>query len=297
MTRRPTRGLRNLQSPEEDADIVTAMSVSVVVPTKDRPQKLRRCLVALGAEHEVIVVDDGSVERELVAEIVAEAEARLVRLEGRGPAAARNAGAGAAGGEVVCFTDDDCEPEPSWAAKLAAPILAGEAECTAGRTVVATDASAADRAWQAIANHLQRMAAEPGSPSPGFAPTCNLGCSRRLVEELPFDECFPLAAGEDRDWAARAAARGTSPGFVPAATVVHRPGLDARSFLRQQYRYGRGAARFRAASQNRRLGSPSFYAGLLRAGFAAGPRAGSLVCTAQLATAAGTLTERTRFRR
>lgn len=273
------------------------MKASVVVPTRDRAQKLRGCLAALGAEHEVIVVDDGSVERELVAEIVAEAGARLVRLEGRGPAAARNAGTGAAGGEVVCFTDDDCEPEPGWAARLGAPILAGETECTAGRTVVATDASAADRAWQAIANHLQQMAAEPGSPSPGFAPTCNLGCSRRLLEELPFDERFPLAAGEDRDWAARAAARGASLGFVPAATVVHRPGLDTRSFLRQQYRYGRGAARFRAAGSGRRLGAPSFYAGLLRAGFAAGPAPGALVLSAQLATAAGTLAECTRLRR
>jgi glycosyltransferase involved in cell wall biosynthesis len=265
------------------------MSLSVVIPTRDRPRKLERCLLALRGEREVVVVDDGSAEAEVVAEVVREAGAKLVRLEGSGPAAARNAGVAVADGEIVCFTDDDCEPAAHWAEALATPILAGEVESTAGRTVVAEDASAADRAWQAIANELQRAGAEPGSPSPGFAPTCNLACSRRLLTELPFDESFPAAAGEDRDWAARASAQGAAPGFVPRALVVHRPDLDTRSFLRQQYRYGRGAAQFRAAGPDRGLASPGFYVGLMRAGFAEGAAAGALVGAAQLATAAGVL--------
>ncbi|MEX0973351.1 MAG: glycosyltransferase [Solirubrobacterales bacterium] len=268
------------------------MSVSVVVPTRDRPEKLRRCLAALAGAHEVVVVDDGSRAEAAVAEVVAAAGARLLRLEGEGPAAARNAGARAAAGDVVCFSDDDCEPEPGWAQALAAPILAGAAGSAAGRTVTAPDASPADRAWQAIADHLQQSASSPGSPSPGFAPTCNLACSRALLEQLPFDESFPLAAGEDRDWAARAAARNAAPNFVADAVVVHRPGLTASSFLRQQYRYGKGAARFRSADTERRLGSPSFYVGLLRAGFAAGAGAGALVVVAQLAVATGALVER-----
>lgn len=269
-----------------------SMSVSLVVPTKDRPEKLRRCLAALDGQAEVVVVDDRSRQRGLVARIAAENGAQIVRLQGRGPAAARNAGVAAASGEVVCFTDDDCEPQQGWVEALMAPLLDGRARCSAGRTVVADGASAADRAWQAIANELQRAAEEPGSPSPGFAPTCNLACSRSLLEELPFDESFPAAAGEDRDWAARAAALGAAPVFVPDALVVHRPDLDARGFLRQQYRYGRGATRYRAVDSERRLGNPSFYAGLLRAGFAAGPAAGALVLAAQFATATGVLSER-----
>jgi len=159
---------------------------------------------------------------------------------------------------------------------------------------VAVDANASDRAWQAIADHLQRSAADPGSPSPGFAPTCNVACSRALLEAIPFDESFPTAAGEDRDWAARAASRGAAPVYVSAALVTHRPDLTTATFLRQQYRYGKGATRYRSAAHNRRLGSPSFYAGLLRAGFAAGPGPGVLVCAAQLAVIAGAFVERGR---
>lgn len=272
------------------------MSVSVVVPTRDRLGELRRCVAALRAQSrsgvEIVVVDDGSAEREAVSGIAGEAGARLVRLEGQGPAAARNAGVSSASGEVVCFTDDDCEPEAGWVVALSSPILRGDVECAAGRTVVGTDASAADRAWQAIADHLQAWGSKPGSPSVGFAPTCNLACSRALLEELPFDESFPAAAGEDRDWAARAAARNAAPPLIPEALVIHRPDLTPSSYLRQQYRYGRGATRFRATSSERRLGSPAFYAGLLRAGFRDGPAAGALVCAAQLATTAGVVAER-----
>lgn len=270
------------------------MNTSVVVPTRDRPEKLRRCLVALGKKHEVVVVDDGSADAELVAEIVAAAGAELVRLEGVGPAGARNAGAAAAGGAIVCFIDDDCEAADGWVEALAASIVAGEAESAAGRTVVAVDANATDRAWQAIADHLQRSAADPGSPSPGFAPTCNLACSRTLLEALPFDESFPTAAGEDRDWAARAASQGAAPVHVPDARVVHRPDLTTTRFLRQQYRYGKGATRYRATATDRKLGSPSFYFDLLRSGFAAGPGPGVLVCAAQLAVIAGASVERGR---
>lgn len=248
--------------------------VSVVVPTRGRAAALARCEAALRAQ---------SIPVELVV---------VVDAEGRGPAAARNEGLRRARGAVVCFTDDDCEPAPGWARALAAPILAGEARAAAGATVAAPGAGAAERAWAAIVGHLQRAAAAPGSPSPGFAPTANLACARELAEQLPFDEGFPAAAGEDRDWGARAAARGAAPAYVPAAVVVHRPGLGVRSFLRQQYRYGRGAARYRSAAAGRRLGSPGFYAGLLRAGFAAGAGAGLLVCAAQAATAAGIAAER-----
>jgi glycosyltransferase involved in cell wall biosynthesis len=266
---------------------------SVVIPTRDRPESLQRCLAAVRDQAaEIVVADDGSADAERVASIAAGAGARVIRLEGNGPAAARNAGARTAGGEVICFTDDDCEPAPGWVAALTAPIRAEQAGCTAGLTRVADDASAADRAWQAIANHLQRTATEPGSPSPGFAPTCNLACSRELLRDLPFDESFPAAAGEDRDWAARAAARDSAPRFVPTAIVTHRPQLDATTFLRQQYRYGRGAASFRATNRDRRLGPPSFYLGLLRVGFSAGLGPGTLVVAAQLATAAGIAAER-----
>jgi hypothetical protein len=72
--------------------------------------------------------------------------------------------------------------------------------------------------------------------------------------------------------------------------------MSVRGFLRQQYRYGQGAARYRRAGSDRRRGSIDFYLGLLRAGFAAGLVPGLFVATAQLATVAGVLRESAKMR-
>jgi GT2 family glycosyltransferase len=212
-------------------------------------------------------------------------------IEGRGPAWARNEGVRRAQGDVVCFTDDDCEPEPGWAEALTAPILAGDAEATTGLVRMGDGATAADKAWEAIVHYLQVKATAPGTASPGFAVTANLAAKRSLLERLPFDESFPAAAGEDRDWGERAAREGAAPRFVPEAGVVHRSGMSVTAFLRQQYRYGEGAARYRAADSARRRGSSSFYLGLIRAGFRLGFAPGFLVCAAQGATFAGVIRE------
>jgi GT2 family glycosyltransferase len=241
-------------------------SISVVVPTRDRPELLQRCLTALEKQTvpvEVVVVED---------------------REGRGPAWARNQGIRQAQGQVICFTDDDCAPFPGWAEALARPILGGEATATAGPTLMGEGATAADHAWEAIVGYLQEQAAKPGTASPGFAATANLACSRELTEQLPFDESFPAAAGEDRDWAERAAGLGAAPMYMPGAPVIHQPGLRIRDFLRQQYRYGKGARQYRSTDSSRGFGSPSFYSGLLRQGFTVGRAPGLLICAAQAVT-------------
>ena len=247
--------------------------VSVVVPTRGRPEALARCIAALEAQArpvEVVVVED---------------------REGRGPAWGRNEGVRRARGEVVCFTDDDCAPAPGWAGALAAPILAGEERATAGPVCVGEGATAADRAWEAMVGYLQRQSAQSGTASPGFAATANLAAERPLLEAVPFDESFPGAAGEDRDWAERVARLGAMPCFVPEAVVTHAAGLGVLRYLGKQYGYGRGAARYRGSDSGRRPGSIGFYLGLLRAGAAAGLAPAMLVTAAQAATLAGVIRE------
>ncbi|HEU4739509.1 MAG TPA: glycosyltransferase [Solirubrobacterales bacterium] len=252
--------------------------VSVVVPTHERPELLRRCLAALERQTlpvEVVVVED---------------------REGRGPAWARNEGVRRAQGEVICFTDDDCAPSAGWVDALSAPILAGGVEVTTGPVSMGDEATAADKAWEAIVNYLQVRAKAPGTASPGFVVTANLAARRSLFEQLPFDESFPAAAGEDRDWGQRAMREGVAVRYVPAASVVHQSGVGARAFLGQQYRYGQGAARYRSADPSRSRGSLGFYLGLIRAGFVAGLAVGLLVCAAQFATLLGVLRETVRTR-
>jgi GT2 family glycosyltransferase len=247
--------------------------VSVVVPTRGRPELLRECVAALEAQTvpvEIVVVEDAA---------------------GRGPAWARNEGVRRAWGEVVCFTDDDCRPSAGWVEALAAPLFSGVGQVTTGPVLMGARATAADRAWEAIVAYLQEQAGTRGTASPGFTVTANLAARRDLLERLPFDESFPAAAGEDRDWGERAARAGGPARLVASAIVLHRSGMRTGDFLRQQYRYGQGAARYRSRGPGRRPGAPSFYLGLLRAAFRAGLAPGLLVAIAQLATSAGAIAE------
>ena len=266
--------------------------VSVVVPTRDRPGALSACLAALEQQtapaFEVVVVDDGSRDPGAVAAVVAGApRARLLRGGGRGPAAARNLGAAAARAPVVCFTDDDCRPGPGWIDALARSIDAGAA-VVAGPTCNGRPGDAYGTASQAITNHLVGASLDPATGRVAFAPTSNLACRAEVHRSLPFDESYPLAAGEDRDWCARLADHGIAIAFQPEAEVMHHQELSLGRFWRQQVRYGRGAFRcHRDRGCGDRLQPLRFYTGLLRGGFTRGVAAGLLVILAQVATAVG----------
>jgi glycosyltransferase involved in cell wall biosynthesis len=263
--------------------------ISVIVPTRDRPQALARCLAALAAQTvadtlEVIVVDDGSIAAQDVRETVnLHRDARLVRGAGVGPAAARNSGAQHARGAALCFTDDDCVPDEEWAERLAEALDRG-ADAAAGTTL--SGGGALGEASEIVAHAPAAAAGHHGSLQ--FAPSNNLACKRTVFETIQFDESYPTAAGEDREWCARLNAAGFVLRLEENARVVHHQDLTGGAFLRQQFRYGEGAYRFRRGNDKRRPFEPrSFYTTLLRRGFAKGVSVGLLVSVAQLATAAG----------
>lgn len=267
-----------------------SISTSVVVPTRDRPGDLARCLTALarqGEDLEVVVVDDGSADRAAVASVAQDASV-LLRRGGDGPAAARNAGIAAASGDVVLFVDDDCEPEPNWAAALRAAALGGSGVAS-GRTRAPDAADAAVRASQAVIDALQLDRGKRAGDELAFAPTCNLACSRAVLEEVRFDESFPLAAGEDRVFSDRLVAAGHPPVYEPAAVVVHHQDPGVRALLKRQYRYGQGAAQYLARDDARGQTPPGFRRRLLRRCLREGAGVAALAVAGQAATVAGYL--------
>ncbi len=98
------------------------MRCSIVIPTYNRKESLRRTLDALALQtldardFEVIVVSDGSADGTpaMLSEYAASGTLQLrpFQQENAGPAAARNRGIAEAGGEVIVFIDDDVEPVP-----------------------------------------------------------------------------------------------------------------------------------------------------------------------------------------
>jgi glycosyltransferase involved in cell wall biosynthesis len=267
----------------------TQPRATVVIPTRDRPAALRRCLAAVAAQRadipslEIVVVDDGSRDAGAVAAAVEAADARLVRTGPLGVSAARNRGAREARAPLLCFTDDDCEPLPGWARRLVERLE--DVTAAAGPTVNGRPEDPLATAVQIVSNAFLPSAALGPATTP-FAPASNLACHASVAAEIPFDDAFSPVGAEERDWYRRATDAGHAVAFVPDACVLHHPALSIASFWRKNVRYGRGSYAF----HRRHSVGPepvSFYANLVRKGFEAGPRAGACVVVAQLATATG----------
>jgi GT2 family glycosyltransferase len=102
--------------------------VSIVVPTRDRPEQLVRCLTSVRASmksgDELVVVDSASVDAAGVYDVASRLADHVVRMERPGVDRARNAGWRAAAHEVILFTDDDVVVDAGWADGLAAAFAA-----------------------------------------------------------------------------------------------------------------------------------------------------------------------------
>ena len=236
----------------------SATTVTVVIPTADRPARLAGCLAALGGvEHprsrlQVLVVDDGSAADLAPVCAAAPLTVELIRRPRGGPGAARNTGAAAADGDVLAFTDDDCRPGAGWLRGLLAAAAPGVA--AGGRTVNALVRNPFADASQ----HIQDLVYAHYNRDPvaaRFFASNNLAVPREdFLAVGGFDaQAFPFAS-EDRDLCDRWRASGRTLRYAADAVVEHAHDLGLASFVRQHLAYGRGAARYHAAREARGTG-------------------------------------------
>lgn len=172
--------------------------ISVVIPTHMRPQLLQRCLDALAQQTleptmwELIVVDDAHADatrlqmRKFAERVGSAPRVLYLRPNGkRGPAAARNAGWGAARGEVIAFTDDDTIPDRDWlrqglhAMAQGAAAVRGRVDVPAQPTLTHHETQGPEQAEFVTANCFVRRSA--------------------LLEVGGFDDRFQHAWREDSD--------------------------------------------------------------------------------------------------
>jgi histidinol-phosphate phosphatase family protein len=185
------------------------VTYEVVIPTAGRPA-LAALLPALAAgdgplPERVLLVDDRwERSRPLVAaRHLGPLVGRVFVLpgDGRGPAAARNAGWRAARAPWVAFLDDDVIPPPGWRAALAAD-LAGLAHDVAGSQGAIRVPLPRDRAptdWERDVAGLERAC---------WA-TADMAYRRDALAAVGgFDERFPRAYREDADLGLRLLAAG-----------------------------------------------------------------------------------------
>ena len=222
----------------------TTLGVTIVVPVRDRPDDLARCLQALGAEHRVLVVDDGSLDPVAVAAICRDHGARLARRsESGGPTAARNLALGLIESELVAFVDSDCVPPAAWTSGLAGHFDDPLVGAVAPRIVplAAHDGGTATR-YGAARSPLD-LGERPALVAPrmrvSYVPAAALVVRRCALGE-GFDE--QLRYGEDVDLLWRLVELGWRVRYEPTVQVAHREPGTWGALLRRRFLYGTSAA-------------------------------------------------------
>jgi glycosyltransferase involved in cell wall biosynthesis len=208
--------------------------VSVVVPSHNRPMRLRRLLDALEEQTlardcwEVIVVHDSpDRETDIILRdhpLAAEGTLRHIRYppNSASPSLKRNAGWQAAHAALIAFTDDDCRPEPGWLGALL--------EAAAPDAVVqgATTPDPLEDHLLVTARHARSQRVDPPS---WYAQTCNIAYPRSLLERVGgFDELGPVPAGEDTDLYLRVRAT-TGARLIAASDAVVRHAVEPMTLL------------------------------------------------------------------
>lgn len=227
--------------------------VSVIVPFCNNRKTLPRCLAALRRQTiplELIFVDDGSTDGggELLA---AERDLKLLRQANAGPAAARNRGVTSATGDIILFTDADCEPEPAWAAALVNAL--NDPAISGAKGVYRTQQkSLAARFVQIEYQEKYRYMARFATID--FIDTYSAAFRRNVFAQHRFDESFPLPSVEDQEFSFRLAAAGHRFIFCPQAVVVHQHADTAKSYLRKKFKIGFWKAKILRAMPERGKG-------------------------------------------
>jgi mycofactocin glycosyltransferase len=227
-----------------------ALSVTVVIPVRDRAAMLDRCLAAVGAGHAVVVVDDGSADPRSVAAVAGRHGAVLCRRDrSGGPAAARNTGLTRVDTDLVAFLDSDCVPPAGWLASLAPHLADPLVGAVAPRIVAvrpAPGASAADR-YAAACSSLD-LGARPARVMPGsrvsYVPTAALLVRRSALAEVAADHCVfdpALRYGEDVDLVWRLHGAGWRIRYEPAIEVAHESPAGWTELLARRFSYGSSA--------------------------------------------------------
>jgi mycofactocin system glycosyltransferase len=223
--------------------------VTVVIPVRDRPAMLERCLTAVG-DHSVVLIDDGSADPRPVAELAARYGAKLLRLDqNAGPAAARNIGLAEVGTELVAFLDSDCLPPPGWIAELSAHLADPLVGAVAPRIVASFREAAGSAARYAVARSSLDLGEREARVAPAtrvaYVPTAALLVRRDALAGVArgaeiFDPA--LRYGEDVDLIWRMHEAGWRIRYEPRVRVGHDGPGTWVGIVSRRFRYGTSAA-------------------------------------------------------
>jgi glycosyltransferase involved in cell wall biosynthesis len=250
--------------------------VSVVICTRNRSEQLKRCLESFGNQKcmplEIIVVDNAPIDDSTMHVSKEFKEVTYVREPRPGLDIARNAGARAAKGSIVAYTDDDVELHPWWVYQVNETFAKTNASAMTG-LVIASELKTEsqqifEKFWSFNRGYTDKMFdpyyliehLEKGPPVWEIGAGANMAFRRSAFERAGyFDERLDVGAagcnGDSEMWF-RILLKGGSINYNPRAVVFHEHRREIRSLKNQIFSYMRGftVAALIQQGQNSRAG-------------------------------------------
>lgn len=179
---------------------------------------------------EIIVVDSKSTDKtpQIVKKYSSKhEEIKLISYDNtRGES--RNLGVKKANGEVIAFTDGNCQADPNWLKEIRKKINEGF-DIVAGKTI---------RKGSGKFTKVGRVGVYHKGGDASF-PTCNIAYRKKIFEKIDgFDSWFKEA--EDVDLNFRALDSGAKMVYNPKMIIRHMGAETANSFIKKAFWYGFG---------------------------------------------------------
>ncbi|HEX8325306.1 MAG TPA: glycosyltransferase [Tepidisphaeraceae bacterium] len=218
--------------------------ISVLICSYNGASTVETCLASMmrikyPGEVEIIFVDDGSTDH--TQDIVRKFPSVInIQQKNMGLSYARNVAMHAATGEIIVYTDSDCEADEDWLYYIALSLKRSRHVGLGGPNLIPDEGS-----WVADCVGLS-----PGGPThvmiddrtAEHVPGCNMAYYRWAALQVNgFDPQY-RAAGDDVDFIWRLQNNGFSIGFAPAAQVWHYRRNTVKAYLKQQRGYGTAEA-------------------------------------------------------
>jgi len=250
------------------------VAVSVVLPTRNRPDDLERCLTTLTTQHtrrhvEIVVVDNDPDSGQTAPVVARFPHVRLVREWRKGLSYARNAGILATSGDIIVATDDDVTAPPHWIERLVAPFRDPTVSIVTGNVLPAELDTRSQRVFESYGGlgrgfERKRVDGDWFWRFRGSVPTWKLGATANAAFRVSifdderiglFDEALgagmPTGCSEDTYLFYKVLRAGHAIVYEPSAFVWHRHRRDMRSLHRQIYSYAKGHAAYHLTTLTR----------------------------------------------
>ena len=248
-----------------DAFRADAPALTVLVPSRDRPERLARCLDSILAcaypadRFEIVVVDNAPATDATRALVAGYDRVRYVREDAPGSASARNAGLRTITTELVAMTDDDVLVDAHWLTEVARAFAAHPAAAAMSGLLVPLALDTPPQLWfeqyggfsrgfeRRVFDLAEHRVDDPLYPWTAgvFGTGNNFAFRTEALRAMGgFDPALgngtPALGGVDSEMLLRTILEGHQIVYEPRAIVHHAHRPDYQALRRQVHAYGTG---------------------------------------------------------